>query len=173
MGGYDFPGSTSCEDLHVLTGWIPERVGFKDPAELDKGRLWERLESGNEHGDCLITTATRELTEDVCESLGLVKSHAYAILRVERVDDRFFCLLKNPWAKKRWKGRFSAEDSSSWTPKLKKALGYDPSKDACRKGKYMFAFPCACVYIRLCVFLCLCLCADCQCVCDCCSVKLH
>ncbi|ETO34107.1 hypothetical protein RFI_02987 [Reticulomyxa filosa] len=134
MGGYDFPGSTSCEDLHVLTGWIPERFGFHDDGiynkyiqldnylfvysfvylficlfvfgELNVERLFSRLESGQEYGDCLITIATKEMSDEEADSLGLVSSHAYAVLRAVQLGTHRFLLIKNPWAQKRWKGIF-------------------------------------------------------------------
>ena len=35
--------------------------------------------------------------------------------------------VKNPWRKKRWKGPFSANDTTSWTPQLREKLNFDPS----------------------------------------------
>ena len=35
-------------------------------------------------------------------------------------------LVKNPWAKKRWRGNYSEIDERHWTPQLRQLLGYDP-----------------------------------------------
>jgi hypothetical protein len=37
--------------------------------------------------------------------------------------------VKNPWARRPWKGRFSSIDRASWTPGLKKALGINSEAD--------------------------------------------
>ena len=80
MGGYDFPGSTSAEDLSVLTGWIPERIGFKDAkTEFNVEREFDRLVSGAKFGDCLITLSSRKMSDEEADQLGLVPSHAYAV----------------------------------------------------------------------------------------------
>ena len=39
-------------------------------------------------------------------------------------------LVKNPWARKRWKGNFSADDTRNWTPQLRAALKYDQATAA-------------------------------------------
>ena len=33
-------------------------------------------------------------------------------------------LVLNPWGRMSWKGRFSVDDHSSWTPAMKKHLSY-------------------------------------------------
>jgi calpain-7 len=132
-GGYDFPGSNSGVDLFSLTGWIPERIMFaadekkvKDyetPAE----RAWERIASASSYGDCLITVSSQlELPNHESDALGLVMGHAYAVLSVvETRKGLRLLMLKNPWAHKSWKGRYSSQDKASWQdPELQKELGY-------------------------------------------------
>ena len=55
--------------------------------------------------------------------MGLADHHAYAVLELKEVDGLKFMLILNPWGHTRWKGRFSVDDSS-WTPRLKKELGF-------------------------------------------------
>ncbi len=139
-GSYDWPGSNSGCDMYMLTGWIPEQVFWEDGAE-EKGkgggkgldhrqsaeRAWERLKSASELGDCLTTVATSALGEAEAEALGLVPTHAYAVLAVKEVlGGQRFLLLKNPWRRKAWHGPYCAADQARWTPALCQALGYDP-----------------------------------------------
>jgi calpain-7 len=127
MGGYDFPGSNSGVDLHVLTGWLPERVTSQS-LQADPGlaeRTWARLLSGHKFGDCLLTAATGELSPQEESRQGLVATHAYALLRLEEVEGLKLLQIKNPWTHTRWRGRFGPDDSQSWTPGLQERLQYD------------------------------------------------
>lgn len=153
-GSYDFKGSNSGIDLFSFTGWIPEQIFFQEdasssslssaatsdgggqrqrrrPPVLDHRqpaeRAWERLRSAFRFGDCLTTIATSGgLDEREAEALGLVPGHAYGVVDVRECLGKRFLLVKNPWARKSWKGPYSAQDRARWTPELCAALGYDP-----------------------------------------------
>ena len=136
-GGYDFPGSNSGVDLFSLTGWIPERVHFSKSAdevrdfEILPERAWERISSASSFGDCLITVSSHlNLSEVDAERLGLVMGHSYAVLSVIETSSGLRMLqLKNPWALKGWKGRYSRHDVAGWNDKaLRTEVGYDPDK---------------------------------------------
>ncbi|KAJ2741165.1 cysteine protease [Coemansia sp. BCRC 34301] len=126
MGGYDFPGSNSSTDLHVLTGWIPEHVFIQDQA-FDADRTWMRMSEASSRGDVLLTIATGEMSGDVASALGLVPSHAYAVLDVRDVGGYRLLKVKNPWSSLRWTGKFSHTDKLAWTPDLIEQLEYDPA----------------------------------------------
>ncbi|OSX61790.1 hypothetical protein POSPLADRAFT_1144115 [Postia placenta MAD-698-R-SB12] len=88
VGTYDFPGSTSCADLNLLIGWIPEHVDLKS-ANLQRERLWARLFDGFTKGYCLFTVGTGEKVEILSPTLpSLIPIHCYAVVDV-REDDGF------------------------------------------------------------------------------------
>ena len=128
-GGYDFPGSTSAIDLFCLTGWVPE-VHYlqKLESEKQKSRTWQEMMNGYARGDVLITVSTGEMDEAEAEDLGLVPTHAYAVLNVVEVHGKRLLQLKNPWSSVRWKGNFSPDDTVNWTKEMKEALHYDQVK---------------------------------------------
>ena len=127
MGGYDFPGGNSGIDMFALTGWIPEQFRT-DAADFNAQRLWERMVSATKYGDCLITVATGDMSEAEGERLGLVPTHAYAVLQVREVGGVRLLQLKNPWARVRWKGSYSAHDTQRWTAALRAELQYEPAQ---------------------------------------------
>lgn len=129
MGGYDFPGSNSNIDLNALTSWIPERISMsKSEADerFDKDKEFKRILDRFHKGHCLVTIATGDISDAEADRAGLVPTHAYAMLDIREVSGKRLLMLKNPWNHLRWKGRFSENDLSNWTPELQKALNYDP-----------------------------------------------
>ncbi|KAG5189782.1 hypothetical protein JKP88DRAFT_197520 [Tribonema minus] len=134
-GGYMFPGSNSGIDLFALTGWLPEQIFFEEHRKGRRAsitstkRVWQRLVSAHEYGDCLVTVSTESvgetLTEEEAERLGLVPGHAYAVLDVKEVQGVRLLQVKNPWARKRWRGPYSVDDTARWTAAMKRAVGYD------------------------------------------------
>ncbi|KXS19717.1 cysteine proteinase, partial [Gonapodya prolifera JEL478] len=126
MGGYDFPGSNSGIDLHALTGWIPEHLFVKD-TNFNIESTWYRMCDGHKFGDSLITIATGDLKDEEAESLGLVPTHAYAVLDICEIGGQRLMQVKNPWSHKRWVPPIGEE--INWTPELKRALNYDQLAD--------------------------------------------
>ncbi|KAF9586258.1 calpain 7 [Lunasporangiospora selenospora] len=124
MGGYDFPGSNSGIDLYALTGWIPEHI-FINEANFDKEKQWKRMMSGMRNGVALVTIATGQMSDEVADQMGLVPTHAYAVLELKEVQGLRLLQVKNPWSHKRWKGPFSHLDAEHWTEELKNELNYD------------------------------------------------
>ncbi|KAF9564703.1 calpain 7 [Mortierella alpina] len=124
MGGYDFPGSNSGIDLYALTGWIPEHIFIKE-SNFDSEKQWKRMIHGQRNGVALVTIATGNMTDAEADRLGLVPTHAYAVLDLKEVQGLRLLQVKNPWSHKRWKGPFSHLDADSWTEGLKAELNFD------------------------------------------------
>ncbi|KAI1321427.1 calpain 7 [Mortierella claussenii] len=124
MGGYDFPGSNSGIDLYALTGWIPEHIFIKE-SNFDSEKQWKRMMSGQRNGVALVTIATGDITDGEADRLGLVPTHAYAVLELKEVQGLRLLQVKNPWSHKRWKGPFSHLDADHWTDELRKELNFD------------------------------------------------
>ncbi|KAF8963550.1 calpain 7 [Entomortierella lignicola] len=124
MGGYDFPGSNSGIDLYALTGWIPEHI-FINEANFDPEKQWKRMMVGHHKGVALVTIATGNMDDEEADRLGLVPTHAYAVLDLKEVQGLRLLQVKNPWSHKRWKGPFSHLDADHWTEELKKELNFD------------------------------------------------
>ncbi|KIJ15557.1 hypothetical protein PAXINDRAFT_77338, partial [Paxillus involutus ATCC 200175] len=93
MGGYDFPGSNSAIDLHVLTGWIPEHIELQS-ASFERERTWRRMLDGFWKGHCVLTVGTDAKTMRKIEGVKLLPSHCYAVVDVrETEDERWVTLL--------------------------------------------------------------------------------
>jgi len=114
-GGYDFQGSSAERDLFILSGWLPESI--RDLISQDKEKLWSRISSGYKTRDCLITCATGAIPDE--DAIGLASSHAYAVLEIMEYKGLRMLLIKNPWGKFSFKGKFSVNDHKNWTEELK------------------------------------------------------
>ncbi|KAJ1722853.1 cysteine protease [Coemansia erecta] len=143
MGGYEFPGSNSSTDLHVLTGWIPEHVFIQDDS-FNAERMWQRMCSGARHGDVMVTIATGEMSTSAASALGLVPAHAYAVLDIREACGHRLLKVKNPWSSLRWTGCFSHADHASWTPELMQHLCYDPVAESEDCGLFWIDYDSVC-----------------------------
>ncbi|KAG1739095.1 uncharacterized protein EDB91DRAFT_1237555 [Suillus paluster] len=93
MGGYDFLGSNSAIDLHVLTGWIPEHIDLQS-ASFERERTWSRIITGFPKGDCIMTVGTNDKTALKIDNVNLLPSHDYAVTDIrESHDERWVTLL--------------------------------------------------------------------------------
>ncbi|CAG8556242.1 19292_t:CDS:2, partial [Racocetra fulgida] len=73
-------------------------------------------------GDVLVTISTGD---DEADDVGLVPTHAYAVLDAREINGLQLLQVKNPWSMKRWTGPYSHLDAINWTPELMSLLKYD------------------------------------------------
>lgn len=127
-GGYDFPGSNSCSDLWILTGWIPEQIYLQE-TETVPLQLWNRVFNGYGYGDVLLTLGTGKMSSHHERALGLEGQHSYVVLDMKEIDDDRLVLVKNPWAEgKGWRGPRPAAAA-------KLVSGTNLANDKARPGK--------------------------------------
>eukprot|EP01079_Euglenida_sp_SAG-EU17-18_P012628 gene12628-2308_t len=123
---YDFPGSNSGHDLYCLSGWIPDIIRLNRNNEFNADAVWDRLLRGHKRGSALCTICTSGSDDSKMRDNGLVDGHAYAVLTIHKTKNglRMF-KMKNPWTCKRWLGKFSHMDDSSWDAALQEELRYN------------------------------------------------
>ena len=88
--------------------------------------VWDRILDGIMYGDVLVTIATGDMTEEETTKLGLVPTHAYAVIDIKIAAGKRLMQVKNPWSHKRWRGPYSHLDSKTWTSEMKALLNFDP-----------------------------------------------
>ncbi|CAO1627073.1 unnamed protein product [Sympodiomycopsis kandeliae] len=114
---YAPPGSVPAEDLHALTGWIPEVIHMNSRSQADQSPMfqremtWQRIKLGWSTGSLLIcagssATSSPHLEEEDVErvasngSSDLVPSHSYAVLDCREEGGVRQLTLMNPWRPK-------------------------------------------------------------------------
>lgn len=96
---------------------------------IRNGSLWNELRNWFESGFLLgAGSPAGSDSENAASEFGIVQGHAYAILAIVRVDDHCLLRLRNPWGRFEWTGKFSDDDDTNWTARLKKKVGF-VSKD--------------------------------------------
>ncbi|GAA5898620.1 hypothetical protein JCM6882_000881 [Rhodosporidiobolus microsporus] len=114
MGGYDFTGSNSANDLYALSGWLPESISLR--TGLRSEQTWTRISKGYKLGKCVLTLGTGKATDETLTRAGLVPSHNYAVIDLREEHGRREVVLINPWRTS------SSIGSDRWTAGLREAL---------------------------------------------------
>ncbi|KAG6865595.1 hypothetical protein C0991_001144, partial [Blastosporella zonata] len=109
-------GGKSLEAVEDLTGGVSTAISNKDILNVD--RFWnEELLKANEDRlfGCSFDSldASRSGLRDVKVD-GLIGSHAYSVLRAVEAKGKRFLVLRNPWGRSEWTGRWS-DGSKEWT----------------------------------------------------------
>ncbi|GAA5834962.1 hypothetical protein JCM11251_002073 [Rhodosporidiobolus azoricus] len=114
MGGYEFVGSNSANDLYALSGWLPESVSLR--SGLRSEQTWTRISKGYNLGKCVLTLGTGKAPDEVLSQAGLVPSHNYAVVGLREQQGRREVVLINPWR------TTSTLESDRWISGLRQAL---------------------------------------------------
>jgi len=138
-GSYDaIEGGFVNDGLVDMTGGMGGQMRLSDTSvkkEINDGTFWATLRSLNSDGHLLGCGSGAGKDTDISD-MGIVKGHAYSLLRVEEIDGHRLVQLRNPWGSTEWKGKWSDNDEDSWTQKMKKKLDFKKADD----GSFWMAF---------------------------------
>eukprot|EP00913_Durusdinium_trenchii_P004034 g3736.t1 len=151
----------AAEQMQDLFTYKDEGVGlyvvrFYKNGEINDGTMWATLKGLARDGHLLGCGSGAGKDTDISDQ-GIVKGHAYSLLRVEEVDGHRLVQLRNPWGNTEWRGKFRSEclslledgDEESWTQKMTKKLGHTSADD----GTFWMAFEDFVLHYR-CVYIC-------------------
>ncbi|KAF8889520.1 hypothetical protein CPB84DRAFT_1849319 [Gymnopilus junonius] len=123
-GNYSHLGAgQECDAIEDLTGGVSTVLQSKDI--LDPDRFWNE-ELGRANKDrvfgCSFNSldSTRSGVSDA-KVQGLIGNHAYSVLRAVECKGKRFVVVRNPWGKSEWTGRWS-DGSKEWTHEWLEAL---------------------------------------------------
>ena len=130
------------EALLALTGfpteyidhqWVDESTGKK--VTIDPDDIYKKVELADAE-DAIMSAGTKNLKDRVCKKTGLVKGHAYSLIKAKAMKDKDIYLfkLRNPWGEVHddqveWKGDWSDDDTKNWTAEFKKYFGFQKRND--------------------------------------------
>ncbi|KAJ3507029.1 hypothetical protein NLJ89_g6535 [Agrocybe chaxingu] len=116
-------GGQECDAIEDLTGGVSTVLQSKDILDID--RFWdEELSRANK--DRLFGCSFNNLDSTRsgvtgAKVQGLIGNHAYSVLRAVFCKDKRFVVVRNPWGKSEWTGRWS-DGSKEWTQEWLEAL---------------------------------------------------
>jgi hypothetical protein len=114
------------EALEHLTGGFSEVFTIGTP---ENKNLYKQMLKWRKHGHLMVCSTAPHDEIDLdkdheANEYGIIHRHAYSILDVKQVGELHFIKLRNTWGNSEWLGRFSDQDSESWTDALKKKLHF-------------------------------------------------
>ncbi|KAF6759437.1 hypothetical protein DFP72DRAFT_885181 [Ephemerocybe angulata] len=124
-----------CDAIEDITGGVSTVLQSKDILDVD--RFWkEELLQANKDRlfGCSFKSLDGNRTQQYGANIlvqGLFGDHAYSVLRAVEVKGKRFVVVRNPWGKSEWTGRWS-DGSKEWTtewldamPELNHVFGND------------------------------------------------
>lgn len=126
-GGYwnTGAGGFSPNTLTDLTGAPCEDLRWED--ENERLSLFDKLFDADKKR-YIMNTGTKGSGE-VKDATGIISGHAYTLVGAYKLDNGDKVLkLRNPWGSGEWTGDYS-DNSSKWTPQLKKMLEWSEADD--------------------------------------------
>jgi hypothetical protein len=125
-GSYTSLASGKLSEAFIdLTGFPADHIKFyKIEQDLRSGTFFNSLLQYHKQG-FLMAISTRSTTkeeEQSFENVGLAAGHAYAILKVMKLEGNDLFYLRNPWGRMEWTGAWS-DTSDKWTARARELAG--------------------------------------------------